>query len=70
MDRFGASHSVAGFLDGRAYYLHFGVVQISLANLLVIVAMIVLFVLALLLPFPGARHDDAAQRGDSGQNDE
>jgi hypothetical protein len=36
-------------------YLHWGVVQISLANLLVIVIMVVLFALALVLPFPGDR---------------
>ncbi|HTZ43014.1 MAG TPA: hypothetical protein VMB79_04065 [Jatrophihabitans sp.] len=42
-----------------SYYLHWGVVQISLANFLVILLMVLVFVLALLLPFPG-RHD----RGD------
>lgn len=46
-----------------AHYLHWGVVQISLANFLIIVAMVVVFVLALVLPFPGGRaveqeHDD------------
>jgi hypothetical protein len=42
-------------LDPHAagYYLHWGVVQISLTNFLIIVGMVVLFVLALLLPFPG-----------------
>ena len=35
-------------------YLHWGVIQISLANLLVILAMIVVFILALVLPFPRA----------------
>jgi hypothetical protein len=45
-------------------YLHWGVVQISLTNFLIIVGMIVVFVLALVLPFPGGRrpveqeHDD------------
>jgi hypothetical protein len=34
-------------------YLHWGVVQISLTNFLIIVGMVVLFVLALVLPFPG-----------------
>jgi hypothetical protein len=33
-------------------YLHWGVVQISLANLLIVVAMLVLFVAALVVPFP------------------
>lgn len=37
------------------YFLHWGVVQITLANLLIVVAMIVVFALALVLPFPGGR---------------
>jgi hypothetical protein len=36
-------------------YLHWGVIQISLANLVVIGLMIVVFVIALFLPFPGRR---------------
>jgi hypothetical protein len=39
-------------LNHPGHYLHWGVIQISLANLLVIIAMIVVFVAALLLPFP------------------
>jgi hypothetical protein len=35
------------------HYLHWGVIQISLTNFLIIVAMIVVFVLALVVPFPG-----------------
>lgn len=34
-------------------YLSWGVVSISLTNLLVILIMIVVFVLALVIPFPG-----------------
>lgn len=41
-------------------YLHWGVIQISVANLAVIGTMILLFVLALLLPFPGG-HDDSSR---------
>ena len=33
-------------------YIHWGVVQISLANFLIIAAMVVVFVLALIVPFP------------------
>ncbi|HET7355507.1 MAG TPA: hypothetical protein VFJ09_02420 [Nocardioidaceae bacterium] len=33
-------------------YLHWGVISISLTNLAIIGAMLVIFVLALLLPFP------------------
>jgi hypothetical protein len=42
-------------------YIDWGVVSISLTNLLVIVGMIVVFALALLVPFPrehGRRHPD------------
>jgi hypothetical protein len=46
-----------GLLGGHAYYLHWGVVQISLTNFLIIVAMVVIFVLALVLPFPGGRDE-------------
>jgi len=42
-------------MDKPGTYLHWGVIQISLANLIVIIAMLVVFVLALFLPFPGRR---------------
>jgi len=42
-------------LNGTGHYLHWWVVQISVANLVVILAMIVVFVLALVLPFPRGR---------------
>jgi hypothetical protein len=35
-------------------YLDWGVVHISVANLLIIILMVITFVAALLLPFPGA----------------
>jgi hypothetical protein len=38
--------------DGAGTYLDWGVVHISLANLLVIVLMVVVFFAALLIPFP------------------
>jgi len=40
---------------GAGSYLHWGVIQISVANLIVIGVMVVLFVLALVVPFPGHR---------------
>lgn len=40
-------------LNGTGYYIHWGFIQLSLANLLVIALMVVVFVLALLVPFPG-----------------
>ncbi len=42
-------------LNKRPYYIHWGWFQISAANLVVIGLMIVVFVAAVLLPFPGRR---------------
>lgn len=57
-------NSAAGLLGGHAYFLHWGVVQISLANLIVIALMVVIFVLAVVLKFPHARPDDHARVDD------
>lgn len=45
--------------EGAGTYLDWGVVHISIANLLIILAMIVVFVLALVLPFPHGRGGDS-----------
>jgi hypothetical protein len=50
------AHSV---LSG--HYLDWGVISISVTNALIIVAMVVVFVLALVLPFPRGHHDDGSQ---------
>jgi hypothetical protein len=42
-------------LDGRPRYVHHGWFLISYANLIVIVAMLVVFALAIALPFPRDR---------------
>ena len=42
-------------LGGVGKYIHWGVVQISLSNLIIIGVMILLFLAAVLLPFPGHR---------------
>ncbi len=42
-------------LNGTGYYIHWGFVQLSLANLVVIALMVIVFVLALILPFPGRK---------------
>ena len=42
-------------LNGPGHYVHWGVIQLSVANLVVIGLMILAFVLALVLPFPGGR---------------
>jgi hypothetical protein len=39
-------------LGGTGHYVHWGFIEISVANLVVIALMIVVFVLAILLPFP------------------
>ncbi|MFZ0170646.1 MAG: hypothetical protein WAL04_03085 [Acidimicrobiales bacterium] len=49
-------------LNHPGHYLHWGAVQISVANLIVILLMLVTFVLALVLPFP---HGKAASRRDA-----
>jgi hypothetical protein len=41
--------------DGAGTYIDWGVVHISLANLLIIVLMVVVFVAALLIPFPAPK---------------
>jgi hypothetical protein len=48
--------------DPAGRYVHWGVVLISVTNLLVIVAMVILFVLALVVPVPGARSSDDQER--------
>jgi len=42
-------------LNGPGHYLHWGVIQISVANLVVVGIMVLVFVLALVLPFPKGR---------------
>jgi hypothetical protein len=42
--------------EGPGKYIHWGVIQISVANLAIIGAMVLLFILALVIPFP--THDD------------
>ena len=41
------------FMNLKAVYLHLGWFQMSITNLMVILSMVLLFVLALVLPFPG-----------------
>ena len=42
-------------LDGRPRFIHHGWFLISYANLIVIVSMIVVFALAIVVPFPGGK---------------
>jgi heme exporter protein D len=42
-------------LDHLGHYIQWHVIQISVANLIVIILMVVTFITALLAPFPGRR---------------
>jgi hypothetical protein len=44
-------------LNKPPYYVHWGVIQISLANVIMIGLMLVVFALAMLVPFPNGRGD-------------
>jgi large-conductance mechanosensitive channel len=44
--------------SGAGHYLHWGVFSVSLTNFLIIVAMIIVFVLAVVIPFGPAGEDD------------
>ena len=50
-------HLLAGVIpmDPPGTFVHWGVIQISVANLIVIALMIIVFILALVLPFPGRK---------------
>lgn len=59
--------TASGLLGGHAHYLHWGIVQLSIANLVVILLMLLVFLLALLLPFPasGPAEPTADRAGES-----
>jgi hypothetical protein len=57
--------SVTVVSAGAGHYVHWGVLSVSLTNLLIIVAMVVLFALALVLPFGGSGPDDRDDRSRS-----
>ena len=42
-------------LNSLGHYLHWHFIEISVANLVVIASMVVVFVVALVAPFPGRR---------------
>ena len=44
-----------GFMNAPAHYFHAGFILISAANLIIIVLMFLVFVLALVLPFPARK---------------
>ncbi|MEA2313525.1 MAG: hypothetical protein QOI03_217 [Solirubrobacteraceae bacterium] len=49
-------------LNHRAGYAHWHFIQLSVPNLVVIAVMLVVFVLAIALPFPGARRRRGGMR--------
>ena len=49
--------------EGAGAYVHWGVIQISVTNLVIILVMIALFALAIFLPFPGGHgHEGPGDR--------
>src|ERR1019366_117321 len=55
-------------MDSPATYLHWGFILISWPNLLVIIGMIVLFALALVVPFPHGGEGDDVRNDGAGTN--
>ncbi len=45
-------------LNGNGHYIHWGFIQMSAANFVVILLMIAVFILAILLPFPKRKRGD------------
>ena len=45
-------------LNGPGHYIHWGFIQMSVANFVVILLMIAVFVLAIVLPFPRRKGRD------------
>jgi hypothetical protein len=41
-----------GFMNASTHYFHWGFIYITVANLIVILLMILVFILAVVLPFP------------------
>lgn len=54
-------------LNGTGHYVHWGVVQVSVANLVVVGLMVLVFVAAVLLPFPHEREGGRGRTGERGQ---
>lgn len=57
----GLAAGVVFNLNQPAHYVHWHFFEMSVANVSVIVAMLIVFALAIMLPFPGARRR-AAER--------
>ncbi len=53
------------FAEGAGRYISWGVIQISVANLTIIIVMVLLFILALVVPFPSGHGDKSDEEGRS-----
>ena len=51
-----AAYAAPVNLNHVGHYVHWGVIQLSVANLVTIGVMVVVFIAALLLPFPKGRN--------------
>ena len=54
--------STTDLASGAGAYVHWGVIQISVTNLVIIGLMLLVFVLAILLPFPGNRRQRESEK--------
>lgn len=59
MSALGTLSTLSIAADSAGKYVHWGVVQISVTNLLIIAAMVVVFVLALVVPFGSGQDQEA-----------
>ena len=50
--------------DGAASYLTWGIFQISVPNLVVVSLLVLVFALALVLPFPGGHDEETDAKAD------
>jgi hypothetical protein len=57
--RMGIFHN---FMNLKAVYIHIGWFQMSITNLIVILFMVLLFILALVVPFPGSKRKSGGDR--------
>lgn len=58
---------LAAASSGSGTYVHWGVIHIGVTNLAIIGAMILIFVLAIVVPFPHARNQAHEGDGDGSQ---
>jgi hypothetical protein len=62
LETFGPAAAGVIDLNGTGSYISWGVIQISWANAVVVLLMLIAFVLALVLPFPGGHGSDRNPR--------